>query len=93
MDTKIKRRIYLSGRVQGVGCRAYIKKNAKILNLHGWVKNLDDGRVEAVFSGKQEKVQEMLRLASKGPSLGKISNMKVVDEEYREEFDDFVIRY
>ncbi|MCK8825801.1 acylphosphatase [Fuchsiella alkaliacetigena] len=93
MAEKIRKRIFLSGRVQGVGFRAYLRRKARMLNLSGWAKNLIDGRVEAVFVGAEDRVREMLELAKKGPRMGKVEEMEVIDEEHQDEFSDFSIRY
>ena len=85
-------RIFLSGRVQGVGFRAFIRKNARKFNVNGWAKNLNDGRVEAVFSGNKEDVDKLLELVKKGPRFAEVDNfeIKYIDNK---EFDSFEIRY
>ncbi|AGB41076.1 acylphosphatase [Halobacteroides halobius DSM 5150] len=93
MSKKVRKRIYLSGRVQGVGCRAYINQNANLLEISGWVKNLADGRVEAVFAGDRDKVKEMLKIAKQGPTFGKVTDIEISDEEYKGEFNKFRIKY
>ncbi|GAB6098543.1 acylphosphatase [Halanaerocella petrolearia] len=93
MANQVRKRIYLSGRVQGVGCRAYINQNANLLNLSGWVKNLADGRVEAIFTGQENKVEKIINLAKEGPPFGNVTDIEVYDEEYQGEFDKFKIKY
>jgi len=84
--------IFLSGRVQGVGFRAFIRENAHRLGVKGWAKNLNNGRVEAVFSGPEEKVDKLVELVKKGPRFGKVKNIKI-NNDIDEEFTNFEIRY
>lgn len=67
----------ISGRVQGVGYRAWTSGIAKKLGLDGWVRNRKDGTVEALFKGPHNKVQEMLRLCHKGPPTAKVDAVNV----------------
>jgi len=69
-------RVIISGRVQGVGYRAWTAATARGLNLHGWVRNLSDGTVEAVFSGDDEAVDKMLDACKKGPLVAKVTDIK-----------------
>jgi len=58
---EIKRaHVFFEGRVQGVFFRAYTRKWAEELGLNGWVRNLPDGRVEAVFEGEKEKIEKII---------------------------------
>lgn len=70
--------MFISGKVQGVGYRYFTRKNAESLGVTGWVKNLPDGRVEAVFEGDPEDVQKMLDRCKKGPVSSNVINVKVV---------------
>jgi acylphosphatase len=80
-DTVKRVRVLIKGKVQGVGFRASTRRRAKNLELAGWVKNLDSGEVEAVFEGSKESINEMLDWCKKGPSLAKVVDVKVEDEE------------
>ena len=73
--------IFISGFVQGVGFRQFIKNNADKLELTGFVGNLPDGRVEAVFSGSKEKIEEMIKVCKKGPFLSEVENVEVIREK------------
>jgi len=84
-------RIY--GLVQGVFFRSSMKYVANKLGVTGWVRNLPDGSVEAVVEGPEEKVNELIRWAHKGPPLARVEKVEVTWEEYRGEFKDFKIRY
>jgi acylphosphatase len=93
MNEKVRVHIVVSGRVQGVFFRAETQEKAKELGVAGWVKNLTEGRVEAVFEGKRDRVEQMVEWAKKGPSGAIVSDLKVIWEEYRSEFSDFEIKY
>ncbi|MGM0409593.1 MAG: acylphosphatase [Bacillota bacterium] len=92
MKDKKSVHIFLSGRVQGVGFRAFIRRNAKSLNVNGWAKNLADGRVEAVFTGKKDKVNKLIALIKDGPQFAKVNNIEISDEN-NYEYDSFKIKY
>jgi acylphosphatase len=62
----------ISGRVQGVWFRAWTSQEAEKRGLDGWVRNLADGSVEAVFSGPAEDVEDMLSLCNDGPPLARV---------------------
>lgn len=83
--------VYIQGRVQGVFYRDWTKKLALSLGLTGWVRNLDDGRVEAVFEGEKEKVSKMTQRCKEGPKAAGVSHIDVVWEEGTGEFSDFAI--
>lgn len=83
--------VFISGFVQGVGFRQFIKRNALELGLRGWVRNLPDERIEAVFSGSKDKVEKMIGLCKKGPFLAEVREVEVIWEDSEEEFTDFTI--
>ncbi|NJN58558.1 MAG: acylphosphatase [Leptolyngbyaceae cyanobacterium SL_5_9] len=68
---------FISGRVQGVGYRAATADTAKLLKLNGWVRNLRDRRVEAVFEGDRATVAEMLRWCHQGPPAAVVDQVEV----------------
>lgn len=76
--------VYVSGFVQGIGFRQFVKRNARKLNLRGWVRNLPDGRVEAVFEGEAPTLKKMIGLCRRGPFLSEVKNVEV-DWNYKEE--------
>lgn len=84
-------RIYISGFIQGVGYRQFVKRVAQKIGLNGWVRNLQDGRVEALFSGSEDEIEKAIEECWKGPFL---SEVKSIDVEWVEEesFDGFEIR-
>ena len=65
-------KVIIVGRVQQVGYRYWTERNAREMGLDGWVRNLRDGSVEALFSGSAEKVKNMIELCFEGPKLAKV---------------------
>ncbi len=90
----MERRVYVlvSGNVQGVFFRASAKKRADELNLRGWVRNLDDGRVEGIFEGEKENVDKMVEWCRKGPDFANVKDVQVISDKYIGEFMDFSVR-
>jgi acylphosphatase len=85
--------LFISGRVQGVAFRHYTVKTARSLNLSGWVRNLDDGRVEAVLEGDDAAVDIMLAWCRRGPPSAHVRHVDVQEEPFSGQFEDFSIRY
>lgn len=67
--------IFISGRVQGVGYRAWVAEQARARGLAGWVRNLRDGRVEAVFHGERNIVSDMVEACREGPSMANVGSV------------------
>ena len=76
----IRRRVLISGRVQGVSFRDACQRMAKEHGIAGWVRNLGDGRVEAVFEGTAEKVDTMVEWVREGPRLADVVDIAVQTE-------------
>ena len=72
-------RVRISGRVQGVSFRVWTERRAVALGLSGWVRNLADGDVEAVFSGPADAVATMLAACHEGPRLARVEKVDVLD--------------
>lgn len=85
--------LFISGRVQGVFFRSNTRKKAMELGLGGWVRNLNDGRVEAVFEGEESSIEKVITWCHQGPSYASVDDVEVYWEEYRDEFQTFSIRY
>lgn len=83
--------VYVSGRVQGVGFRAFIKRNAKELSLKGWVKNLPDGRVETIVEGKKGEIKRFIKILKEGSNRSRIEDIDIKKEDYKDSFSDFKI--
>jgi acylphosphatase len=90
MKTRVH--LYVSGLVQGVFFRQYTKQKAQSLGVSGWVRNLPDRRVEAVFEGEDSAVKEMVEISRKGPSNAKVENVEVAWEAFKGEFNGFSVR-
>lgn len=78
-------RLYITGAVQGVFFRSFIKTNAEKLNVKGFTRNLEDGRVEIFLEGNSDDVNKMMELCKTGPKHSQIRNV----EEKLEKFQDF----
>lgn len=85
--------VIISGRVQGVFFRARTKEMAESMNLQGWVRNLPDGSVEAVFEGSGPAVEAAAHWCRKGPSRAVVTNVLQKDEPYKGDFEGFRIVY
>lgn len=85
--------VVISGRVQGVFFRAHTRETALALKLNGWVRNLHDGSVEAVFEGEDKNVKTMLEWCKKGPPHAIVKKVEAAEEPYTGEFQDFRITY
>ena len=88
---KVRVHIYVSGRVQGVFFRASTQGEALRLGITGWVRNLRDGRVEALFEGDSNKVDEVIEFCQKGPPSAIVEKVDVFWEDYIGDIDDFRI--
>ena len=84
--------VYVSGRVQGVGFRFAVAREAYRLNLRGWVRNLPDGRVEATFEGDEEAVREIGDWCREGPPGARVRRVDVFPEAPTGEVGGFQIR-
>ncbi len=93
MESKVRAHVFVKGRVQGVLFRYATKDEADMRGVKGWVQNLDDGRVKAVFEGLKGKVDEMIEFCHYGPPVAKVSSVKVTWEEYTGKFKGFSIHY
>lgn len=84
-------RLFISGEVQGVSFRNFVKRNAVLLNLTGFVRNLDDGNVECVFEGEDENINQIIGLCRKGPEMSIVKDINIKSEDYSAEFKDFSV--
>ena len=88
----VQAHLFITGYVQGVGYRYFVRNNARRLGLNGWTRNTSDNRVEAVFQGYKEKIEEMIGLCRKGPFLAEVKDIEVEWEEGEEKFKEFTVR-
>ena len=84
-------RVYISGFVQGIGFRHFVRGKANELGLTGWVKNLPDGRVEILFQGSRDKIEEAIKECNKGPFLSEVKDIVVEWEDSKVVYKDFEI--
>ena len=89
---KVRVRLRVEGRVQGVFFRASTVEQANRLGLKGWVRNCPDGSVEAVAEGAREKIDDLVHWCRHGPPGAQVENVLVQWEGFQDEFGDFRIR-
>ena len=92
-STKSRAHVFVSGNVQGVYFRQNTKQVATRHKVVGWVRNLPDGRVEAVFEGDETAVNEVIKWCHIGPPKASVQDVNVKFEKYTGEFADFNINY
>lgn len=90
---KARAHVYVTGKVQGVFFRQNTKRQAQSRGVLGWVKNLEDGRVEAVFEGEEDAVKAVVEFCRIGPRGASVTDMTVNWEPCKEEFQNFSIAY
>ena len=90
-----KRRVHIliSGKVQGVFFRQALKVMAKKNNVFGWVKNLEDKRVEALLEGNTNNINSIVEWARIGPAHSRVDGIEINDEEFKNEFSIFEVLY
>lgn len=89
----VRRRIVVSGVVQGVAFRYYTRARARQAGVTGWVRNLPDGRVEALIEGSPALVQDVIAWCRKGPPASRVDQVKVFEEPATGEFSDFDVSH
>ncbi len=90
---KARAHIVVSGYVQGVFFRETTKRRADSLKVTGWVRNRDDGSVEAVFEGEEDDVRAMVNFCRSGPPTAKVTKAELHWLKYVGEFEGFEIRF
>ncbi len=93
MSAEKRVRVVVEGRVQGVCFRAETRRAALKLGVSGWVRNLADGRVEALFEGDAASVDAALEWCRQGPALARVSRVTVSALPPGREFSSFEVRY
>ena len=83
-------RLYITGVVQGVFFRIFLKTNAEKLNVKGFTRNLEDGRIEVFIEGDADNVNKMIELTRKGPKHSQIKKVEIRPERFQE-FKSFKI--
>ncbi|CAA9485109.1 MAG: Acylphosphate phosphohydrolase, putative [uncultured Solirubrobacteraceae bacterium] len=87
----IRRHVIVSGRVHGVFFRDSTRREAERLGVAGWVRNVDDGTVEAVFEGEDSAVDGMIAFCRRGPERARVDRVEVAEQDV-EGLRDFMIR-
>jgi acylphosphatase len=89
----IRVRVIVSGRVQGVYFRSYTAEEARARGVSGWIKNRRDGRVEALFEGEEQAVQQMVDWCAQGPPAARVEDIEVYKESFTGEYDGFSVTF
>lgn len=89
----VRRRLRISGAVQGVGFRYWAVREAEAFQVSGYVRNLFDGSVEVVLEGPSREVSGFERVLRKGPPYGRVQSVQTVDEEATGEFSSFGVKF
>ena len=89
---KVQIHVLVTGIVQGVFFRSETEKTALDNNVTGWVKNLEDGSVEAVFEGTKEDVEKVIQWCHKGPDAAFVGNVETKEQSPLSNFDSFEIK-
>lgn len=84
--------IWVSGRVQGVGFRAFVQQQALFAGLTGWVRNVGYDQVEVVAQGPRSVLEEFIEVVRRGPRASRVDNSRVEWEPPSAEFASFSIR-
>ena len=85
--------IFVTGRVQGVFFRQSTKVMAIKNNAKGWVRNLDDGRVEIVAQGETQDIDNLAHWCKTGPANSRVDEFELSEENVSDEFETFEVRY
>jgi acylphosphatase len=93
MEDKARARLFIAGRVQGVAFRWETQRAAARCGVTGWVRNLPDGRVEALVEGPRQQVADLVDWCRKGPPVAQVDSLDVQWEDYQGEFAGFEITF
>ena len=85
--------IFVTGRVQGVFFRQSTKVMAIKNNVKGWVRNLDDGRVEIIGEGEIQDIENLIQWCKTGPANSRVDEFELSEENFTDEFENFEVRY
>ena len=90
-EENVRAHVFIAGRVQGVAFRWETQRVAEKHQVRGWVRNLPDSRVEAVFEGPRPQVNAVLDWCREGPSIARVDEVDIQWEDLKGEFEDFAI--
>jgi len=91
--TNLRVRLFIKGKVQGVFFRQALKIRAKKNNVNGWVRNLKNGRVEALLEGKDTDVSTLIEWCHAGSANARVEDIEIKNEKYKGEFSKFEVLY
>jgi len=89
----IRIHIWVTGRVQGVGYRAFVQQSGLLYNLTGWVCNVGYDGVETVAEGPREELEKFAEAVKNGPRAGRVDEARIEWETARGEFQNFSVKY
>jgi len=92
MDSRIAVHVVVSGLVQGVCYRAFVWDEARERSVHGWVRNLPDGSVEAELEGESANVQALIKAMRQGPRMAHVTGVEVTPLEELKNYTGFRVR-
>ena len=92
MGKNLRVHAIIRGKVQGVCFRLETKRAAESIGVNGWVRNLADGSVEALFEGEEENIRQILAWCRRGPTLSRVTSVDKTEETFKGEFGDFRIK-
>ncbi|UCH78325.1 MAG: acylphosphatase [Candidatus Coatesbacteria bacterium] len=93
MADTVRRKLLLSGAVQGVGFRYWAVREAGKYAVAGYVRNLPDGRVEVVLEGPPEEVARLAGVMREGPPYGRVDHVETKEERPREDRSSFQVEF
>ena len=93
MESDVRARLLISGRVQGVAFRWETLQAAQRYQVNGWVRNLPDGRVEAVLEGSRQQVNDLIDWCRQGPPIARVDNLDIQWEDFRGAYQAFEITH
>lgn len=89
---QVRVHIWVTGRVQGVGFRAFVQQTAMLIGLTGWVRNVGSNMVETLAEGEREKVERFVQAVKRGPRLSRVEDAREEWETATGEFTTFLVR-
>jgi acylphosphatase len=93
MEDNVRARLLISGRVQGVAFRWETQRASQRHDVTGWVRNLPDGRVEAVIEGPRDQVNDLIDWCRKGPPAARVDSLDIQWGDFQGAFAGFDITY
>lgn len=93
VGANVRAHVFVHGYVQRVGFRWFLHQKANEVGVTGFVRNLDDGRLEAVFEGSKDQVEDMISYARTGPDAAKVRSIDIYWEEPEGSWDELEITY